>query len=129
MFRLLIFLFAFSGYVSGSFAGWTHVASTLNDDAIFYVLDESVEITGKDTRIALEIVNHPYNTRQGYKSIMARQEYDCKSKRVRTMYVSAHSELFGKGKTLKIAEGLPLPWQVMPEGSVATHTRDYICSK
>ncbi len=112
-----------------SFAEWVKVASTLNDDAVFYVYSDSIKISDEHFRTAWELVNHPNGTRQGYKSVKAHHEYDCKSNMVRALYISAHSELFGKGKTVKVAEGLPLPWQVMPEGSVATHTRDYICSK
>lgn len=112
---------------SNAFADWIHIASTMEDDAIFYVSSESIVKTGKFKKSAWEVVNHPNKTRQGYLSVKVQQEYDCKSNKVRTLYASAHSELFGKGITVKIAEDTPLPWQEMPNGSVATFVRNYIC--
>lgn len=108
-------------------AEWVKVASTLEDDAIFYVSSESIKSSGKNLKTAWELVNHPHGTRDGYKSAKAHQEYDCKSNKVRMLYASTHSELDAKGKTIQVAEGLILPWQTMPEGSVATLTRNYIC--
>ncbi len=112
-----------------SLAEWVKVASTHNDDAIFYISSESIKRTGTHTRSAWEVVNHPNNSRQGYLSAKVQQEYDCSSNKVRTLLASGHSELFGKGKTVTVAQKVPLPWQAMPEDSVATLTRDYICSQ
>lgn len=110
-------------------AEWIQVASTLEDDAIFFVSTQSIAKTGNHTRTAWEVVNHPNKTRQGYLSAKVQQEYDCKSNKVRMLSASSHSELFGKGKTLTVAQKVPLPWQALPEDSVATLTRDYICSQ
>ena len=114
---------------SHSSAEWVRVASTINDDAVFYVSTESIKKTGENTRSVWEVVNHPNQSRQGYSSAKVQQEYDCKSNKVRTLFASAHSELFAKGITVTIAQKVPLPWQQMPEGSVATFARDYICKK
>ena len=110
-------------------AEWVKVASTHDDDAIFYVSSESIKRTGTYTRSAWEVVNHPNNSRKGYLSAKVQQEYDCKSNKVRLLSASAHSELFGKGVTIATAQERPLPWQEMPKGSVATFARDYICSQ
>ena len=112
-----------------SSAEWVKVASTFNDDAVFYISSESIKRTGSHTRSAWEVVNHPNHSRKGYLSAKVQQEYDCKSNKVRMLSASSHSELFGKGKTLTVAEKVPLPWQTLPEDSVATLTRDYICSQ
>lgn len=112
---------------SHSSAEWVRVASTINDDAIFYVSTESIKKTGENTRSVWEVVNHPNQSRQGYLSAKVHQEYDCKSNKVRMLSASSHSELFGKGVTITTAQEKPLPWQEMPKGSVATLTTDYIC--
>lgn len=114
---------------SNVFAGWEKVASTLEDDAIFYVLNESIKKTGIHTRSSWELVNHPNGTSQGYKSVKAHQEYDCKSNKVRMTYASTHSEINGEGKIITVADNIPLKWKDITEGSVATFTRDYICGK
>lgn len=111
------------------FGEWIHVASTQNDDAIFYISSETIRKTGKNTRTVWEIVNHPHRKNQGYMSAKVQQEYDCKSNKVRVLFASSHSEVFGKGKTLEISKDKPLPWLTMPKNSVATIVRDYICSK
>lgn len=123
-FFVFISIFSLSGLVR---AEWVKVASTLEDDAIFYVSSESIRSSGKNLRTAWELVNHPNGTRDEYKSAKVHQEYDCKSNKVRMLYVSTHSELDAKGKTIRVAEGLSLPWQTMPEDSVAKLTRNYIC--
>ncbi len=124
---VLLISLAFASFHSS--AEWVKIASTLNDDAIFYISSESIKKTGIHTRSAWEVVNHPNNSRQGYLSAKVQQEYDCNSNKVRTLLASGHSELFGKGKTVTVAQKVPLPWQTMPEESVATLTRDYICSQ
>jgi hypothetical protein len=129
MFKKLGLFISLTVLSTTSIAEWVKVASTLDDDAIFYVSTESIKITGKNTKSVWEVVNHPNYSRQGYLSVKVQQEYDCNSNKVRTLLASAHSELFGKGKTITIAQKVPLPWQVMPEGSVATFARDYICSQ
>lgn len=111
-----------------SSAEWVKVASTLEDAATFYVSTDSIKKIGKHTRTSWELVNYPNGTNEGYKSIKAEQEYDCKSTQLRTLYASTHSELDGKGKTITVAKGLPSPWQTIPENSVATYTKDYVCS-
>lgn len=110
-------------------ADWVHIASTLNDDAVFYVSSGSIKKTGIHTRTVWEVVNHPHRTRQGYLSAKVQQEYDCKSDRVRMLSASSHSELFGKGSTLETTKDKPLPWQTMPKNSVAAIVRDYVCSQ
>ncbi len=125
-FLLLTALLVFFGEAQ---ARLIQTASTLNDDAIFYVFDDSINLVNKDTRQVWEIVNYPNNLDYGYKSIKAHQEYDCQLKRVRTLHLSIHSELFAKGKTLKVASGTPLDWKLIPDSAVANHTRHYVCSK
>jgi len=107
-------------------AEWIKVASTQDDDAVFYVSSESIVKNGK-YRTAWEVVNHSHGTREGYISLKAQQEYDCSSMRVRLLYASLHSEEFGQGKTVLIVPNTPLKWQTMPANSVATYTRNYIC--
>lgn len=127
MFRKILFttlLISFNAQ-----ADWVKVASTLNDDAVFYVSKDSIKKTGTHTRSAWELVNNPNYSREGYLSAKVQQEYDCKSDKVRLLSASAHSELFGKGVTVTTAQERPLPWQEMPKGSVATFARDYICSQ
>lgn len=126
MHKVLILLLLISFNVQ---AEWIKVASTHDDDAIFYVSSESIKRTGTHTRSAWEVVNHPNNSRKGYLSAKVQQEYDCKSNKVRLLSASAHSELFGKGVTITTAQEKPLPWHEMPRGSVATFARDYICSQ
>jgi hypothetical protein len=127
--KVSLFSFLLYFFPSVCYAGWVHVASTLDDDAVFYVSHESIKKTGAHTRTAWEVVNHPHKTRQGYLSAKVQQEYDCKSNRVRMLSASSHSELFGKGLTITTAQERLLPWQEMPKGSVATFARDYICSQ
>lgn len=114
---------------SSTHAEWLHIASTLNDDAVFYISTESIKMTGKNTRSVWEVVNHLNDSRKGYLSAKVHQEYDCKSNKVRMLSASSHSELFGKGVTITTAQEKPLPWQEMPKGSVANFVRDYVCSK
>lgn len=121
---ILINLF-FSNIVN---AEWVKVASTQDDDAVFYVSSESIVKNGK-YRTAWEVINHSHGTREGYISAKAQQEYDCTSMRVRLLYASLHSEEFGQGQTILIVPNTPLKWQTMPENSVAKYTRDYICNK
>lgn len=128
-FKKLVILIVTLCSANNVFAEWVKVASTLEDDAIFYVSSESIKSSGKNLRTAWELVNHPNGTRDGYKSLKAQQEYDCKSNKVRMLYASTHSEIDGKGKIIQFAEGLPLSWQTMPDGSVAAYTRNYVCSK
>lgn len=111
-----------------AYAEWLKVATTIDNNSAFYVDSDSIRING-NLRTAWELVNESNPTNQGYKSIKANQEYNCKSNQLRMLYASTHSEMNGKGKTIKVTEGLPSPWQTLPEGSVAAYTRDYICNK
>lgn len=124
IFFVFISIFSFSGLVR---AEWVKVASTPEDDAIFYVSSDSIRSSGKNLKTAWELVNHPNGTRDGYKSAKVQQEYDCNSYKVRMIYASTYSELDAKGEVIRVADRLGLPWQIMPKGSVAELTRNYIC--
>ncbi len=126
--KLKLIFIILSIFSNTAYAEWIKVASTQDDDAVFYVSSESIIKNGK-YRTAWEVVNHSHGTREGYISLKAQQEYDCSSMRVRILYASLHSEEFGQGKTILIVPNTPLKWQTMPSNSVATYTRDYICNK
>lgn len=111
-------------------AEWIKVASLFDDDNTnFYVSSESIKKTGVNTRSAWEVVNYLKQTRQDYLSAKVHQEYDCKSNQARVLFASTHSEVFGKGKTIRSSQELPSPWHEIPEHSVAAYTKNYICSK
>jgi hypothetical protein len=104
------------------------VASSLEDDSFFYVSSESIRSSGKNLKTAWELVNYHGEVKQGYKSIKAQQEYDCVSNKVRMMYVSTHSELDGKGQIVHIAEKSKSQFKAIPNDSVASYTKGYICN-
>ncbi len=124
---ILFFLLISFGNIAS--AEWVEVASSHDDNSIFYVSSGSIKRNHDGNFVAWEIVNYSKKTPQGYLSAKVQQEYNCKSKKVRMLFASTHTELFGKGRTLSITENSPSPWRVIPEGSVVTYTRDYICSK
>jgi hypothetical protein len=113
---------------NNAIAEWIHIASTLDDDAIFYISSESIKKSGKHTRTVWEVVNHPKRSRKGYLSAKVEQEYDCQSNKVKILYASAHSEMFGKGVTITTPKETILPWNKIPPNSVASIVRDHVCS-
>ncbi len=121
---LVLFLIA----SNKSFAEWTYITTNdMGND--FYVSSESIKKSGWNRRTAWELVNYPPNTSEPYKSGIVQQEYECTGYKVRTLYASSHSQLFGKGDVLHRDSSPKMTWLTMPKISVATQTRDYICSK
>jgi hypothetical protein len=110
------------------FANWVYI--TTNDVGNdFYVSSESIQSSGWNKRTAWELINYPPDSSAPYKSGLVQQEYECQGYRVRTLFASTHSELFGKGNVLYRDSNPKNSWLTMPKISVATQTRDYICKK
>ncbi len=111
-----------------SFADWKYITTndTGND---FYVSSESIKKSGLNKRTAWELINYPPNASEPYRSGVVQQEYECNGYKVRTLFASTHSELFGKGEVLYRDSKPKMTWMTMPKISVAALTRDYICNK
>ena len=121
---LVLFLIA----PNKSFAGWEYIAT--NDKGNdFYVSSESVKSSGWNKRTAWELINFPPDSLEPYKSGIVQQEYECNGYKVRTLFASTHSELFGKGEVLYRDSSPKQSWVTMPKISVATQAKDYICNK
>ena len=112
---------------NNALANWEYI--TTNDKGNdFYVSSESIKSTGGNKRTAWELINYPSNGTEPYRSGIVQQEYECNGFRVRTLFASTHSELFGKGKVLYRDSSPKMSWLTMPKISVAAQARDYICN-
>jgi hypothetical protein len=110
------------------FADWVYITTNdIGND--FYVSSESIKSSGWNKRTAWELINYPPESSAPYKSGLVQQEYECHRYRVRTLFASTHSELFGKGIVLYRDSTPKTSWLTMPEISIAKQTRDYICKK
>jgi hypothetical protein len=122
---LLLFLIALSNQASAN--GWEKVATSENDDAIFYIAPNSIKRVGSH-RVVWEVINHHEGGQDRFKSVKVEQEYDCKSLRARILYGTAHSEHFAKGNTLLVLPATPTSWKIFDKGSVADIVRNRVCS-
>jgi hypothetical protein len=122
-------LLAFALISNPAMANWEYIAT--NDKGNhFFVSSESIKSSGWNKRTAWELINYPSDTStKPYKSGIVQQEYECSGYKVRTLFASTHSELFGKGEVLYRDSSPRLSWVTMPKISVATQARDYICNK
>ncbi len=111
-----------------SFAHWEYITTNdMGND--FFVSSESIKSSGWNRRTAWELINYPANSPKPFKSGIIQQEYECNSYKVRTLYASSHSQLFGKGEVLYRDSTPKMAWLTMPKISVASQTRDYICNR
>ena len=121
-------LLAFALISNPAMANWEYI--TTNDKGNdFFVSSESIKSSGWNKRTAWELINYPPDTPQLFKSGIVQQEYECNGYKVRTLFASTHSELFGKGEVLYRDSSPKLSWVTMPKISVAAQARDYICNK
>jgi hypothetical protein len=107
-------------------AGWEKVASTLNDDSVFYIASESIKKSGSH-RIVWEVVNYSDPGAGGFKSIKVEHEYDCAQSRVRILYGTTHSELFAKGKVLFVLPKTPSAWRSFHQETIAHIIQQRVC--
>lgn len=110
------------------FADWVKVASSTDDDLTAYINSESITIKS-DIRTVWAVMNTSRAAENGSMSSKIHQEYDCKLNKIRMLQSSLHTEHFGRGTTLPIKLKMPSKWQAIPDGSIATHTKNYICGK
>lgn len=121
-------LLAFAIISNPAMANWEYIAT--NDRGHdFFVSSESIKSSGWNKRTAWELINFPPDASIPYKSGIVQQEYECNSYKVRTLFASTHSELFGKGKVLYRDSSPKMSWLTMPKISVAAQARDYICNQ
>lgn len=121
-------LLAFALISNPAMANWEYIAT--NDEGNeFYVSSDSIKRSGWNKRTAWELINFSPDSLKFYKSGIVQQEYECTGYKVRTLFASTHSELFGKGEVLYRDSSPKMSWVTMPKISVATQARDYICSK
>jgi hypothetical protein len=125
--NILLTIFIFTA-CNNAFADWVKVASSTDDDLTVYISSESITIKS-DIRTAWAVMNTSQVAENGSMSSKFQQEYDCKSNKVRMLQSSLHTEHFGRGTTLPIKLTMPTKWQVIPNGSIATYTKNYICGK
>jgi hypothetical protein len=124
-----LYKFLLIAFISNNaLANWEYI--TTNDKGNdFYVSSESIKSTGWNKRTAWELINYPPNATEPYRSGIVHQEYECNGYKVRTLFASTHSELFGKGEVLYRDSSPKMSWVTMPKISVAAQARDYICNK
>lgn len=122
---LLLALISLSNEASAN--GWEKVATSENDDAIFYIAPNSIKKIGFH-RIVWEVVNHQESAQNKFKSVKIEQEYDCKSQKARILYGTVHTEHFAKGNILLVLPATPTPWKIFLKDSVADIVKNRVCS-
>jgi len=81
---------------ASAFAEWTKVSESY--DTNFYIDFQAIR---KDSGLSNVWVIHDLKQRQqGIMSMRARYEFDCGAEKIRTLFLSAHSEPMVGGKTL-----------------------------
>lgn len=110
-------------------ADWEKIISSADNEVSFYVSSENIKKTHSTRLVVWEVVNHKTPTDSGYLSAKLQQEYDCYADKVRMLFMSTHSETFGKGETIHLADNLKLPWHKIPKDSVADVVKKYACAR
>jgi hypothetical protein len=60
-------------------------------------------------------------------SMRSRMEYDCKQERMRSLSISAHSEMYARGETLG-QENSPTQWMDIPPNSIGIKILTRVCN-
>ncbi len=122
--RFLVFILIMTATSIQSREVWTKIATSMDDQSVFYVDDRSIVRSG-DVVSVLELVNSKSNSRPV--SLRVSRQYDCKFKRLKTLSGELYEGYFASGRPISHLESSPTQWKLIPEGTTADYVLKTLC--
>ena len=93
-----------------------------------YYIDPTTILKDGNLRKIWVLKHHKIRSATGSKSVLNRDEFDCKKELRRYIFISGHSELYAKGETL-ITIKEPGKWGEIPPHSTGAHIFASVCAQ
>lgn len=98
------------------------------DFIIVYADPDTIRKTGNKAKMWVLIDYKIIEVEYGAASVRQREEYDCKEKKQRILFIAFYTGHIGKGETVLIHNEPEARWQQLPTGSIGRITLEYACS-
>jgi hypothetical protein len=124
-------LFLFSlllAYLNSALAAW--VAYSESENTVLYYDPASLE--NREGQLKLWILSSMQRpSAEGHMSSLFHLEIDCPGQRMRTLYLSRHSDAMAKGNRLSVTEDATAtnPWMTIPKGTPSEELTLTVCPR
>jgi hypothetical protein len=118
----------FLTFINPASAAW--VAYSESDNTVLYYDPASLESHEGQLKIWI-LSNLQWPASDGYRSSLLQLGIDCPGRRIRTLYLSRHSDAMAKGTRLSVVEDTTAtnPWMTIPKGTPSEELLRAVCPR